>query len=1040
MLRRILPVPLLVLTAVWDYNHIREYKNTNMSKAEADSVIESYDELSSSLERLSNHFQKYRQLVERNVPELRQRLADEGMTGQVHLWRKSHSYLNQMAAVASVARNAVETRKFIGTYYVLQMLHLHFVSTESLRRDYHTNVDRDKLFRHILYRLRLQRRELVSVYLTNLIHVFDNSISLEGVAICNVGMIMDQEDLDVAVFASSKVDKKRWNTVIGQVSNEFMKYSSKMHYYLAELVANNSYLTTISDFSEYLSKDISNYVLISELLASEYLLGDESLMPQIEEQIINRFYYDKGNRYYHEAYLRGLMAELQHQSHRKIDNRWVSPKNDALRLIHNAVSLLKTIYGIHEHGSRDTLDSLQVRDTASKRLYAKLQRSFNFFEMFLHLHQLLISIEDRFDSSDPINIENLDLVAEVMGYEAMGTVRSGTRLLVHYYEELEMLSEMLDEIMAKVNDHLKKITIFNDLLRNKTPQDLDIQWTDSLIRNLFFAIRQFRGVRYWDDILQLMAEEDGRRLVSLVESIEDLASYRRLAVFRRLVEMIAFDMDSIIIMAVMFDKFINFKASLNYSLELNTLLLELLKNDPIRVEALTALVFSHPVNVTHFLIQLKQEQLSCLETMVEQIQALDKTVEKQKSVFIKLCDLLSVSSNNYRRFFSKVVESRPEIVTHIDDMNYLDRVRQLLWAGLSDAESPEDLKKRLIVFYQFGFCRCGLEALNRPGDLETFYRMYHAFFRRYFRWLYRAAQWSVEKKHIYPYLNRALDDDDQPVAIFCTGGYAREEAFENDIDLFVLCDSQDENFLRYASSIINDINRELNRQGVLTHHRFAEVFNRFVIPTEMLAERFDKPDENDFIDWAQLLGARMLVGNQLYDRFLSNLLEKKLFSNPRRFIECLIREIKDRRENYKKMKTRPVNVKENPGGLRDIQLILQAAQAYIGNRELDIWKTFEALTEELPTLAGEFKVLERTYRFLRTFKDMYYLSLSAEDDMIRDRLIFVSEQMGIDSVEDDNSNGSAPRLINIYKSHRYRARQAVNSIGDYLLKNTAPDE
>jgi predicted nucleotidyltransferase len=1007
-----------------------------MGKTEADSVIESYDELSSSLERLSNHFQKYRQLVEKNIPELRQRLADKGVTGKVHLWRKSHNYKRQMAEVAAVAENAGETKKFIGTYYALQMLHLHFVSTESLRRDYHTKADMDRVYRQILYRLRIQRKDLISVYIRNLIEVFDNKICFDGIVICNVGMIMDQDDLDIAIFSSPDTDKKRWNTVIGQISAEFFKYSSKMHFYLAELVATDSYLTTISDFEEFLSRDVSNYILISELLASEFLLGDESLMPQIETQIINKFYYDRHARYYHEAYLRGLMAELQHQSQRKIDNRWASPKNDALRLIHNAVSLLKTIYGIHEHGSRDTLESLQVRDTASKRLYINLQKTFNFCEMFLHVYQLLISIDDRFDAYDSVNIKNLDLVAEVMGYEPLGPVRSGSRLLVHYFEELELLTEMVSDVMTKVNNHLKEITVFNDLLNNNKPPDLNIQWTDSLIRNLFFTIKQFKGLRYWDDILQLMGEDNGRRLIRLVKSIEKLASHHRLHVFRRLVETIAYDMDSMIVMAVLFNRYIQMKSSINYSNELNLWLLELLKKDQARVKALIGLVFIHPVKVTHFLIQLGQEQLSELGAQVDKVQTLDDVAEKQKNIFVTLCHLLAVSSNNYRRFFSKVVESRPEIVTHIDDMRYLDRVRQLLWAELSDAENPEDLKERLIVFYQFGFCRCGLEALNRPGDLETFYRMYHAFFRRYFRWLYRSAQWSIEKKRIYPFQYRDRDDDDQPVAIFCTGGYAREEAFENDIDLFVLCDSEDELFLRYASSIVNDINRELNRQGVLPHHRFAEIFNKFVIPTKMLKSRFETPDENDFIDWAQLLGARMLVGSQSFDRFLSNLLNKKLFSNPRRFIECLINEINDRRDSYKKMKTRPVNVKENPGGLRDIQLVLQAAQAFIGNRELDIWKTFQTLSNEIPVLAGEFKTLERVYKFLRTFKDIYYLSLSAEDDMIRDRLIYVSEQMGIDSANGSNSNGSAPRLINIYKGHRYRARQAVDVIGKYLLEKT----
>ncbi|MBN1878908.1 hypothetical protein JW823_02260 [bacterium] len=1007
-----------------------------MLKSEGESLIESFDELSSGLERLSNHFQKYKQLVEQNAPALRQRLEERGMAGKVHLWRKSYNYKSQMTAVARVADTPKEMRQFIGTYFGLQMLHLHFISIESLRRESRSEKDRTHVYRQILSRLRIQRRSLISNYISVLIHVFAEDLPMNGIAICNVGMIMDQEDLDVGVFISPGIDKNQWNTIISQVAAEFLKYSTKMHFYLAELVTTNSYLTSTVDFQRYLKRDISNYILISELLANEYLLGDKQPVRRLEEVVINKFYYNPDARYLHEAYLRGLMGEVQRQMQRKIDPQWASPKNDALRLIHNSMSLLKTIYGIHEHGSRDTLDILVNRDPGSRKLYEALQSSFNFCEMFFYLYQLLISIDDRFDTTDPVIMENLDAVAEVMGFESLGPIRPGPRLLVHYYENLNLLCELSGQVMSKVDSHLKKITVFNDLMNNKKPPELAIKWTDSLVRNLFFAIKQFKGTRYWDDILQSMEGDKGRRLAQLVESIEKLSIHHRLYTFRRLIRMIAFDMDSMISMAVLFNRHVHGFTEVDYSRALNIWLLELFKTDLHRVRELVEMLPSNPSIVTHFLINLDQQQLSDVSREVEKIDDTSKDFQKLQGQFKILCRVLELSSNNYRRFFSKVVEIRPEIVSHIDDMAYLDRVRQLQWAELSDASNPQELKERLAVFYQFGFCRCGLEVLNRPDDLESFYRMYHSFFRRYFRWLYRAAQWQIDTRGEYQFEFRAQDEDDQPIAIFCTGGYAREEAFENDIDLFVICGISEREFIRYASSLINDINRELNKQGVLTHHRFAEIFNSFIIPMDQLEAKFEIPEESDFIDWTQLLGARLLVGSQSFDRVLTRLLEKKLFANPHRFIASLLNEIEDRRITSSKIKSHTVNVKENPGGLRDIQMILQAGQAFIGNRESDIWRTFQTLINALPELASEFKTLERVYKFLRTFKDLYYLSFSTEDDMLRDQLIRVSEQMGIDSMEGDGSGGSAPRLINSYRGHRYRARQAIDTIGRYLLEQS----
>ncbi len=106
---------------------------------------------------------------------------------------------------------------------------------------------------------------------------------------------------------------------------------------------------------------------MSELLSNEYLLGDKRPVQRLEEVVIDKFYYNENARYLHEAYLRGLMGEVQRQVRAKIDPRWASPKNDALRLTHNSVSLLKTIYGIHEHGSRDALDLLVTRDPGEQK-------------------------------------------------------------------------------------------------------------------------------------------------------------------------------------------------------------------------------------------------------------------------------------------------------------------------------------------------------------------------------------------------------------------------------------------------------------------------------------------------------------------------------------------------------------------------------------------------------------------------------------------------------------------------------------------------
>jgi len=712
----------------------------------------------------------------------------------------------------------------------------------------------------------------------------------------------------------------------------------------------------------------------------------------------------------------------------------VSPKDDALRLIHNSMNLLKSIHGIHEHGSRDTLDILLNQDPESHKLYTDLQSALSFFEMFFYVYQLLVAVDDHFDPSDPVILENLDRVAEVMGFGSLGSLRPATRILTHYYEELDHLGYLGNQVIAKVDKHLRKITIFLDLMQNKFPAGFDVNWTDSLIRNLFLAFKQFRRARYWDDILQLMAEDQGRQTIQLIKSIEDLPSQRRLYVFRKLIDIVTFDMESVITLSILIKQHVYYKTSLDYPQELLIWLLEILGRDHAPLKELMRLLYSKPSILTKFLISLDTAHLLSLRTNIDKLDLDgDLKCEKLRNKFNTLCCVLAFSSNNYLRFFSRLVSDRPEIVTYVDNMAYLDRLGQLIWAELSDGKDPADLKARLTTYYQFGFCKYGLEVFNRPENLRTFYKKYHSFFRRYFRWLYRAAQWSVEMGHNLPQEFISQDEDDQPIAVFCTGGYAREEAFENDIDLFIICRDEDPGFLKYASMIVNEINRELNKQGVSTHHHLAELFNSYVIPLSKLEERFLRAKSDDFIEWAQLMGARLLVGSQSFDRALKDLLERRLFNDPDRFIQCLLTEINDRRENFARLKNKSVNVKENPGGLRDIQAIILACQAFIADQEADIWKSLNSLKEKLPDLKSEFKNLERVYKFLRTFKDIYYLCLSPEDDMVRDRLIQVSIRMGIDTGNDSSSEGTAPRLINSYRGHRYRARQSIEIISEYLM-------
>ena len=313
-----------------------------------------------------------------------------------------------------------------------------------------------------------------------------------------------------------------------------------------------TYLTTFDDVKQYLTRGIYNYVLISELLLAELLVGDEHLMNRFRTDIIEQFYFDRGNLRLHEGYLRGMMGEVQIQLRRGKETSQVSPKTDGLRLIHNLINMLKTIHGIYDHGARDGVEVLIQNNPQNAELYAELLEIFNFIEMFFYVYQLVVSVDDNFDISEEVNLENLDYVSTVMGYKKYGAVRPALRLLTHYYENIERLRVIGQKLICQINDHLKEITVFNRIMQGNPPPDYPVKWSENKALNILKMFKIYRKLTYWDDVLDMVAQNDGKLLKELILSIENLGSPNWKYAFDRLLRLLLFDMDSMVLTGVLF--------------------------------------------------------------------------------------------------------------------------------------------------------------------------------------------------------------------------------------------------------------------------------------------------------------------------------------------------------------------------------------------------------------------------------------------------------------------------------------------------------
>jgi len=779
-------------------------------------------------------------------------------------------------------------------------------------------------------------------------------------------------------------------------------------------------------------------VLISELLLTEPLLGDKEIIRQLEREVIDKFYFEQGDHRLHEGYLRGMIGELDELLRSDPLSSWVSPKSHGLRLIHGLMSTLKTIHGIHEHGSRDVIEQLRNRDAGSAAIYNSLQDIMSFIEMFFYVYQLLVSVDDVFAAGDELAMQNLDQVAAVLGYAGLGPVRPASRLLTHYYENIQRLHGIGRELLHRISAHLRRTTVFNQVAAGQPPANYPVKWSGNLMLDILRIFKLYHGVRYWDDMLQILSADEAA-LRRMFQGLEVLPAESRGPTFERLLRHISANMGNLIRSVMQLchrsaDPLFGPYAALG-----RNWVVRAVTGDRKWLAAFLDLIWQDPALLVAFLLELSDDQLLELRrTALEQCRP-RAAGHPGKDKLVILCELLAFTSNNFRQAYAEVSRKYPEIVTRLDDPSYLSQMYNQMWAELPDIRDPGELKRKLAEYYAYSFCCCGLLAINQPGELKLLYGNYHAFFRRYFKWLYRACQWEVEGQAEFGPRFQGQDEDDQPLAVFCTGGYAREEAFENDIDLFVICRDEDPAFLRYATRLVNEINRELSCRGVMPHHRLAEQFGSFIIPVRALRRFLETPQELMYIELSQLLGSRLLIGNRALGEEIGLLLDEFVYRRPAPFVRDLLEDLSQRTREWMARRERSLDVKEAPGGLRDIQTIVQACQACTGQREPVIWDALETLERLRPHLASEYRALERAYQFLRFFKDILALSAPEELHFMHVRWLGAMRRQGLEPTELPSGADALAQLRRSHLYYRRRARQAIGRIFPALQARCAAD-
>jgi [protein-PII] uridylyltransferase len=248
--------------------------------------------------------------------------------------------------------------------------------------------------------------------------------------------------------------------------------------------------------------------------------------------------------------------------------------------------------------------------------------------------------------------------------------------------------------------------------------------------------------------------------------------------------------------------------------------------------------------------------------------------------------------------------------------------------------------------------------------------------------------------------------DDSGIALVAVGGYGRGALFPNsDVDVLVLMPDG-----RVPDASIERFIGMLWDSGLEPGHS-----------VRTLAECEEEAAKDVTVD-TSLLEARLVAGDAKLLGQLNRRLRKR--RDVREFFEAKFREQKRRHERFQEAAYNlEPNIKESPGGLRDLQMVLWLARAAgLGTT----WKELAAegliTTREAAAIASE----ERVLQDLRI--RLHYLAGRREDRLVFDHQIEIARQLKL-----KGKAGMAPS--DLLMRRYYLAAKAIWRFNQILLAN-----
>jgi|GEM_PF-4165263 len=870
-----------------------------------------YRRLRERTAELGRHFGKYLLVLDRHLPALIERLEQRRMRERMELWRPAADPATGFGVLTQIATATDEAVRFGRAYYAVQFLLLDVAQIDALGLALASGVERFGAYSEFLTALRRRFVRLSTAYVAFLARHLAPTTRDVRWALIGVGTLKDQDDIDVALVDDGSPARTAYAGEVARVAAEMWKSATPLHFYLAEQMDAGAYSYPLEAYERLTDTCLDQHVVQSEIVNSTFLLGDRELAGAFHERVVRRYFFGgRADPLYHEAFLRGMVGEVRSLLFDQLAEDRIHPKNDGLRIIKALAHALRTIHGIESRDPGRILDQAAVALPHLGGPLTTLKRSLAFVETVHTLFQILHAHDEEIpvDAGGP-----LDQVAVAMGYRTLGALTPRDQLLVEYYRQVGDAHESARPVVQEIRGHLRRISRIHRVIDGAVP-DSPPNRAQALLQEL----ARCPGNRYWYDVIERLGEPGHAFLRGASDDYSREAMPEWASLVKGYVQWGRLNIFAWLHLNRLLHE-VGTPQATTMRHVLNLAWLGAGATSDVQ-ERLANLFRQEPKLFHEFLSLLQADEMAAFTRLVQDRKVVSERTARCLASMRGVAESYQGTSRAFSRNLRAVAGAHPEYLDRLGDPDFLESIGHGLIGLVPLVDDIAKRKEHLVLYYRVQVLRCGLLLLaNRP--LDEVNRAYTDFSDLFFRSLYRLARREAEEE-----AGGRVETRDR-TAIFTTGGRGREEAFDDDLDMIVVADHLNDEGLAFLSRIVARMNNLLTRLGLFPHYRMADHFGAFVTPLWQIEEhlRSDAPDI--YLDMTEILELRMVEGSlRSEDRIRRHLIRDIVFHERRDYLLAALQaELTDRRAHYAAGgdgEGGQVNVKEHPGGLREIELAL----------------------------------------------------------------------------------------------------------------------